>query len=61
MGNAKGWKSKVDRIAWARTDPAYEDKEHMFVNRAAEDEQREEMERDAALIKAKLKLASGDK
>ena len=39
----------------------YEKKEHMFVNRAAEDEQREEMERDAALIKAKLKLASGDK
>ena len=59
--NAKNWKSKVDYVVWARTDNAYLDKEHVFINRKAEDEQRTEMERDAALIKAKLKLAAGEK
>ena len=60
-GNAKSWKSKVDYVQWARTDPCYNDKEHIFINRKAEDEQRLEMERDAALLKAKLKLAGQDK
>ena len=54
---AKTWKSKVDREIWRRIDPQLEDVEHMFINRRAEDEIRTEMDRDAALLKAKAKLA----
>ena len=54
---AKTWKSKVDREIWRRIDPQLDDVEHMFINRRAEDEMRTEMDRDAALLKAKAKLA----
>ena len=54
---SKTWKSKVDRETWRRIDPQLEDADHMFVNRRAEDEMRTEMDRDAALLKAKAKLA----
>ena len=36
-------------------------KEHVFINSKTEDEQRMEMERDVALLKAKLRLAGQDK
>ena len=54
---AKTWTSRVDREIWRRIDPQLEDTEHMFINRRAEDEMRGEMDRDAALLKAKAKLA----
>jgi len=54
--NAKSWKSKVDRVTWKRTDPNVQDKEHIFMNRKAEDEMRTEMDRDASLLKVRAKL-----
>jgi len=56
-GSAKGWKSKVDMEMWRRTDPGLNDQEHIFINRKAEDEMRGEMDRDASLMKAKMKLS----
>jgi hypothetical protein len=56
-GGAKVWKSKVDMETWKRTDPGLEDHEHIFVNRKAEDEMRGEMDREASMLKAKLKLS----
>ena len=56
-GTAKVWKSKVDMEMWKRTDPGLEDHEHIFVNRRAEDEMRGEMDREASMLKAKLKLS----
>ena len=54
---AKGAKSKVDREMWRRYDPEMADSdEHLFINRNAENEVRTEMDRDAALLKAKAKL-----
>jgi hypothetical protein len=44
---------------WRRTDPGLEDQEHIFVNRKAEDEMRGEMDREASMLKAKLKLSEG--
>ena len=55
--NAKTWKSRVDRETWKRTDPNVDDKEHIFMNRKAEDEMRTEMDREASMLKAKAKLA----
>ena len=57
---AKG-KSKVDYELWKRTDPAKEDVEHAFINRKAENEIRSEMEREAAMLKARQKLADQKK
>ena len=37
------------------------DAEHIFVNRKVEDEQRSEMERDAAMINTKTKFAEAGK
>lgn len=55
---AKNWKSKVDEELWRRTDPAVAGFDEMeFVNRAAEDEIRTEMDREAAIAKARTKLA----
>jgi hypothetical protein len=56
-GGAKVWKSKVDMEMWRKTDPGLEDQEHIFVNRKAEDEMRGEMDREASMLKAKLKLS----
>ena len=58
-GGSKSWKTQVDHEAWRRYDPSYEEKEHLFINRRVEDEVRSEMDRDAALLKAKSKLAAG--
>ena len=53
----KTWKSKVDFTIWLRTDPSrLQDDELSFVNRELEDEIRTEMDRDAALLKARAKL-----
>ena len=60
-GGAKTWTSKVDKEIWRRTDPTIDDTDHYFVNRKAEDEVRAEMDRDAALLKAKAKLAERQK
>ena len=60
-GGSESWKSKVDYEDWKRIDPAYEEKDHLFVNRPAEDERRAEMERDAQMLKAKFKLAERQK
>ena len=60
-GGSKSWKSKVDYQDWMRIDPAYEEKDHLFMNRSAEDERRAEMERDAQMLKAKFKLAERQK
>ena len=60
-GGSKSWKSRVDYEDWKRIDPAYEEKDHLFVNRPAEDERRAEMERDAQMLKAKFKLAERQK
>jgi len=57
----KNSKIKIDYEQWERIDPAKKDKEHTFVNRKVEDEIRGEMERDAALLKARLKLAEQQK
>ena len=57
QANAKIWKSKIDRETWRRTDPNVDDKEHIFMNRKAEDEMRTEMDREASMLKAKAKLA----
>ena len=57
----KNFKSKVDKYLWKRYDPSYEDQEHAFVNRKVEDEVRAEMDRDAQLLKAKVKLAEQQK
>ena len=59
QGAAKNWSSRVDQEAWRRYDPGYEEKEHLFINRRVEDEVRSEMDRDAALLKARSKLAAG--
>ena len=56
-GTAKVWKSKVDMEMWRRTDPGLKDQEHICVNRKAEDEMRGEMDREASMLKAKLKLS----
>ena len=55
-GNAKSWKTKVDRQMWERIDPMLNDKDHIFVNRKAEDELRTEMDREARMLKARSKL-----
>ena len=57
----KNPKSKVDYEGWRRVDPAMMDSEHIFLNRAVEDEQRTEMEREASMMKAKAKLAEAAK
>ena len=49
--------SKVDYEGWRRLDPQFEDREHLFINRKVEEEVRLEMDRDAAMLKAKNKLA----
>jgi hypothetical protein len=59
LNGAKAWKSKVDMEMWRRTDPGLEDQEHIFVNRKVEDEMRGEMDREASMLKAKLKLSEG--
>jgi len=58
--NAKTWKSRIDKETWKRMDPNVEDKDHIFMTRKAEDEMRTEMDRDAAMLKAKAKLADRD-
>ena len=55
-GGAKNWKSRVDLEAQRRIDPAVADAEGSFRYRAVEDEQRAEMEREANLLKARIKL-----
>ena len=50
------FKSKVDYEMWKRIDPSREDTDYSFINRKAENELREEMERDANMLKAKSKL-----
>ena len=51
----KAWSSKVDKEMLRRYDPAHSD-DHTFVNRKVEDEVRSEMDRDAALLKARQNL-----
>jgi hypothetical protein len=57
-GKDKSWVSKVDNETWKRVDPSREhsDVDFTFINRLAEDEVRTEMDRDAALLKARNKL-----
>ena len=57
----KSWTTKVDYEGWRRVDPLYEDREHLFVNRKVEEEVRQEMDRDAAMLKAKNKLTAQSK
>jgi hypothetical protein len=53
----KDWKSKVDFVMWKRLDPSrLADDEQVFVNRLVEEEVRAEMDRDASLLKARMKL-----
>ncbi len=53
----KDWRSKVDFVLWRRLDPSkLQDDEMTFVNRQVEDEVRTEMDREAALLKARQKL-----
>ena len=54
-------KSKIDHELWRRIDPSREDQEHAFINRRVKTELRNQMERDAALLKAKAKLAEASK
>ena len=56
---AKGsWRSKVDSELWTRIEPSrLPGDEHLFINRAHEDEVRAEMDREAGLLKARNKLA----
>ena len=57
-GGKKGWRSKVDWEIWNRTDPSRGGKEdHVFANKTHEEEVRGEMDRDAALLKSRAKLA----
>jgi hypothetical protein len=58
--NVKTWKTKVDREMWRRTDPTVDDKDHIFMNRRAEDEMRTELDREASMLKAKAKMAERD-
>jgi len=58
--SAKNWKTKIDREIWKRWDPHIEDSEHVFLNRKAENEVRTEMDRDAAMLKARNKLQTAD-
>ena len=54
----KDWKSKVDFESWKRIDPSREgEEEHVFVNRVMEDDMRGEMDREAAIAKARTRLA----
>ena len=56
--DAKSWKTRVDYETWKRLDPSrLGDDDHLFVNRRVENEVREEMDRDAAMMKARAKLA----
>ena len=54
----KTWKSKVDEELWKRIDPAMAGVDDLeFTNRPAEDEIRQEMDREASIAKARTKLA----
>jgi hypothetical protein len=57
-GSKKGWKSKVDMGCLVRFDPSFQEEDRLDCPRAVEDEQRAEMEREAAIQKAKTKLAT---
>lgn len=60
--DAKGWKTRVDYETWKRLDPSrLSDDDHLFVNRRVENEVREEMDRDAAMMKARAKLADASR
>jgi hypothetical protein len=54
---SKVWNSRVDLELTKQIDPHVEDVDHVFINRRAEDELKTEMNRDAAMVKAKAKLA----
>ena len=54
-------KSKIDYEMWDRIDPSRRDEEHVFVNCKVETELRTEMEREASMLKAKMKLTENKK
>jgi hypothetical protein len=60
-GSKSGWKERIDREMWKRIDPNVEEVDHIFINRKAENELRSEMDRDAAMLKAKAKLSDRTK
>jgi hypothetical protein len=55
--NAKGWKTVVDKEAWRRIDPHFQEKEYIAENRDAEDESRTELDREASMLNAEAEMA----
>ena len=54
---SKNWRSKMNTEAQRRTDPSFLDEEESFVHREAEEESKQEIEKDASLLKAYAKIA----
>ena len=56
--DAKNWHAKVDYELWKRIDPSKSGADELaFVNRRVEEEVREEVDREASVLKSRAKLA----